>query len=376
MKKIKVIHILNSLGGVDTSLRMITENLDSNKYENIIIHGKKDNGNFIDNKNNKLKEYLLPIEREINLFKDLTSLIKAIRIVLKERPDIIHGHSAKGGLLANLCGRFIKSAKVFHTPQAYSYLTYSNKYKRKIFILVEKFLKSKNTILLASSESESIRGLKDIGYSKENILLFNNSIKKISVEPNSSVYSNYKLPQDFICTVGRPSYQKNIELMVEIIMEVKKTIPNIHLVVMGLGVVSPNTENVKKLISKYNLENNITLIEWLDRKEIFNIVIKSKFYISTARYEGLPYAILEALALKKAIIATDVDGNRDVVKNTYNGYLLKEDQIDLFVEKTVELLTKTEIKNKFETNSFKLFNEKFNIDNNIKILDSIYSKYG
>ena len=76
---------------------------------------------------------------------------------------------------------------------------------------------------------------------------------------------------------------------------------------MGVGEYSPNKESVKDLITKYDLQENTTLIPWIDQEKIFKIITKSKMYISTSRYEGLPYSIIEALALGKACVVTNCD---------------------------------------------------------------------
>lgn len=375
MSKIKIVHILHSIGGVDTSLRVILENIDSSTIENIIVHGKKDNQDFFDKSNKRLKDYKLPIERNISPFKDISSIISAWKIIKREKPDIIHGHSAKGGIVANVVGRFFRNTIVLHTPQAYSFLSAENKYIRKIYIVIERLVRSKKSVLLASSQSELDRGVKEIHYPKEQTVLFNNCIAPIKLNPEFSDLTNYRLPKDFICTVGRPSYQKNIEMMIEVIRKVKEVIPNIYLVVMGVGVVSPNTENVKALITKYNLESNVKLIDWTERERIFHIISKSKFYLSTARYEGLPYAILESLSLSKAIIATDCDGNRDVVVDNYNGFLIEENNVDLFANKTIQLYNSDQLRHNFEKNSIKLSLEQFNLENNIKQLEQIYKEF-
>ena len=372
---IRVVHILHSVGGVDTSLRAITENIDSNKFENIIIHGEKDNSEFYNDKKQVVKEYKLPIERNISIIKDIKSIIKAYKIVKKEKPNIIHAHSAKGGVIGNILGLFFKSKIVFHTPQAYSFLSTKNKLKRKVYVLIERLVKNKNSVLLASSNSELRRGINEVKYKKDKTLLFNNCINQIELNPKYQKISEYNLPEAFICTVGRPSYQKNIEMMVEVIKEAKKEIPNLHLVVMGVGVVSPNTESVKKMIDEYNLNENITLIDWIEREKILHIVNKAKFYISTARYEGLPYAIIESLSLKKAIIATNCDGNRDLLINNYNGFLIENNDVKDFANRLVELYSNQTLRSKFEQNALELFQNKFNLKNNIKKLEEIYSKY-
>src|SRR5690606_5490710 len=272
-KKIKVLHILHSVGGVDIYLRLLTENCNPNIVENVIINGSSDKVYF-DKNESKLKQYLIPLEIDISVLLDLKCILKTVKIIKKEKPNIIHAHSAKGGIIARLASLFFK-VNVLHTPHAYSYLCTNSKLKRSIFLTIEKLFKNFNSILLATSESELKRGIYEVGYPSNRALLFNNSIlpvEKINLE------TKFFLPQNYICTVGRPSYQKNIEMMVEIIKEVKKEIPNIHMVVMGLGVVSPNTKIIKNLISKYDLESNFTLIEWMEREKILGIISKSNFY--------------------------------------------------------------------------------------------------
>ncbi|WP_418639599.1 glycosyltransferase [Winogradskyella sp.] len=375
MSRKKIVHILHSIGGVDTSLRVLIKSIDSSKFENIVIHGTKDNSNFLDDSNNYVKEYKIPIERDINVLKDFKSIIKAYKIIRKEKPDLIHAHSAKGGLVGNTIGFLLNTINVLHTPQAYSFLSASNSLKRRFLVLIERILKNKKSILLASSNSELERGIKEIKYKKSETALFNNCISPITLDPEFSDISSYNLPDEYICTVGRPSYQKNIELMIEVLKEVKKEIPKIHLVIMGIGVVSPNTENVKRLIKAYDLEANTTLIEWTERERIFHIVSKSKLYITTARYEGLPYAVIESLALSKSIIATDCDGNRDLVFDGENGFLVDADDISLMSKRTIELFQNESKRLEFQKKSLEIFNQNFNLETNIKNLEALYSKY-
>jgi len=143
---------------------------------------------------------------------------------------------------------------------------------------------------------------------------------------------------------------------------------------MGVGFYSPNLESVKNKIKKYDLEENVTLLEWLSRESIFNIVKSSQLYISTARYEGLPYAVIEALALKKALVLTNVDGNKDLVDDGQNGYLVDENNVSDFKEKVIELLQNDEKRNRFEINSYEKFSESFDITKTITQLEEIYLK--
>ena len=373
MKKIKIIHILNSVGGVDVSLRLILENCNSEEFENIIIHGEHDTKSIYINKNGKpLKEYKLPIQREISIFKDLKAIYNTIKILKIEKPNIIHAHSAKGGVIARTASLFHK-IKVLHTPQAYSYLSSPKGLKRIVFLGIEKALKNFSSILVASSTSELNRGLFEVGYKKQNTELFNNSINPITINSEDKISS--QIPKKYICSVGRPSFQKNIEMMIKVIKEIKKMIPEIHLVLLGVGEYSPNKNKVEELIIKYNLKDNVTLIPWIAREKIFQIISKSELYISTARYEGLPYSIIEALALGKACIVTNCDGNRDLVKNEINGYVVEENEIKSMANRIFELYNDNKKRKKFELNSFDSFNLNYNIEKNIVNIETIYKKY-
>lgn len=373
MKKIKIIHILNSVGGVDVSLRLILENCNSEEFENIIIHGKHDTKSVYINKNGKpLKEYKLPIQREISIFRDLKAIYNTIKILKIEKPNIIHAHSAKGGVIARIASLFYK-IKVLHTPQAYSYLSSPKGLKRIVFLGIEKALKSFSSILVASSNSELNRGLFEVGYKKQNTELFNNSINPITINSEDKISS--QIPKKYICSVGRPSFQKNIEMMIKVIKELKKMIPEIHLVLLGVGEYSPNKNKVEELIIKYKLKDNVTLIPWIAREKIFQIISKSELYISTARYEGLPYSIIEALALGKACIVTNCDGNRDLVKNAINGYVVEENEIKSMANRIFELYNDNKKRKKFELNSFDSFNLNYNIEKNIVKVETIYKKY-
>jgi glycosyltransferase involved in cell wall biosynthesis len=372
MKKLKIIHVLHAVGGVDVSVRLITQNIDSAQHETIIIHGTTDTQKpFLDNNSKELKEYALPISREISPYNDLKAIQQTIKILRKEKPDVVHAHSAKGGIIARAASMFY-AVPVLHTPQAYSFLSEPKGLKRLVFLGIEKFFKNINATLLASSNSERNRGIQEVGYKEEKALVFNNSINPIS---NKFVrISEINLPENFICTVGRPSFQKNIELMIEVLKTVKLKQPNIHLVLMGVGEYSPNKQQVEQLITAYNLESNITMIPWIAREKIFAIIKKSKLYISTARYEGLPYSIIASLAIGKACVVTDCDGNRDLIEDGYNGYVIKENMVDTMANRIFALLEDDILRNTLGENALTHFNTHFNIEENSKKLEAIYKQ--
>lgn len=106
MSKTKIAHILHSVGGVDVSLRLILGSIDPEKFESVVVHGKKDTQQpFLDKNGNPVKSYRVHIERNINFLKDAKGIAQAKNILKKENPDLIYAHSAKGGIIGKCLGQ-------------------------------------------------------------------------------------------------------------------------------------------------------------------------------------------------------------------------------------------------------------------------------
>lgn len=376
MRKIKIAHVTHSVGGLEIYLRLISENINSDKFENIVIHQKDEKKKrYKNNKGEQLLEYKIPIQREISIVKDLKCVYETVKILRKEKPDLIHAHSAKGGIIGRLASLFYK-VPVLHTPHAYSYLSASSPLAKTVYLTIEKIFRRFNSYLLATSDSEMNRGLKEVGYRKKRVIVFKNSVLPIKNTPDTAkVFEEFNLKPNYICTVGRPSYQKNIEMMIKVIAQLKIAIPNIHLVVMGVGEYSPNKDSIVKMIDDLGLQKNVSLIEWIEREKIFTIIKESWLYISTSRYEGLPYSIIESLALSKACVVTECDGNVDLIEDGFNGYIVKQDDVPTMVKRIDKLYHEEKLRARFESNSHMVFDEIFNLEKNIPILESIYSRY-
>lgn len=372
MTKIKIAHILHCVGGVDVYLRLILSSIDSNNFSNIIIHGTDDtNKIFRNNKNETVTEYKTNIIRKISLINDFKAVYSIYKVLKNEKPNLIHCHSAKGGIIGRLLGRML-GIDVLYTPHAFSYLSAGTKFQKNIYLGIERIFANGNSALLATSVSEKNNGIEKIKYHKNKSLLFTNSINSIDSINDLTIKKTW--PEEYICTVGRPSYQKNIELMIKVMYELQKT-KKIHLVIMGVGPVSDQLESVKKLIKKLELSNAVTLIDWTDRENIFHIISKSKLYLSTARYEGLPYSVIESLALSKPCVVSHCDGNIDLIEDAYNGFVIEGKNVTEYTEKINLLLNNEELLKDMSYNAKKSFDENYNIVNNISVLEKVYKEY-
>lgn len=372
MSKIRVVHVLNAVGGVDVYLRLLLTNVNNAEFENIIIHSTDDAKlPFTDKDGNILQDYKLPIYREISPLRDIQAIYHTFKLLKELKPDIVHTHSAKGGVIGRIAAKLAR-VPVLYTPHAFSYLSTQNPFKRNLYLRIEKLLRGGNSALLATSPSEANRGVLEVGFKKEKVLLYNNSIEPPQSGKPLSVIQTW--PDKYICTVGRPSYQKNTLLLIEIMRELSM-VRNIHLVLMGVGHYCEDLQKVKSLIAQFNLQDKITMLDWAPREDIFTIISNSQLYISTSRYEGLPYSIIESMALGKPCVVSDCDGNRDLIIDGYNGYVIKTGKVTDYADKICTLLDYEIQKDKMGENAKRLYEEKYNIITTIKQLEQHYKSF-
>jgi len=367
----KILHIGNLKSGIDTYVRN-TVAMASDDFSFVIVSGADDKSKPYMRHGTALPQYTIDMYRALNPFKDIKAVWQAIKIIRKEKPNLVHCHSAKGGVIGRFAA-FLTGYKSVYTAHAFSFLSAESSKKQKIFLLLEKIARL-NSVLIGCADSERDLAIEKAGYTEKNAFAWNNAISRIKPEDIEEP-KDLKSGEKFIISIGRPSYQKNPLLMVETMKHVHEKHPDVKFYLVGVGFYSPMLDETKALITKYGLDDCFIMVPWLNRTETLGYLKHAIFYLTTSLYEGLPIAVLEALAMGKAVVSSDVLGNRDCVKNNYNGFLLPMDA-EKFAEKCCRLIEDEGLRAKMENNSFELFEKNFMIEKRIGELEKLYKKIG
>ena len=311
MKK-KVLHIVESFGSGVFSFLVDLVNGTDEEFDITIAYGIREETleNFKEYFSNNIK--FIKVEnftRSINPKKDFKALNEIRKIVKEEKPDIVHLHSSKAGILGRLAVNGNK-IKVFYNPHGFSFLKKDDsKLKRMIYWAIEKIvalLNRKCTIIGCSNgEYEEAKKL------NKNSICINNGIdiNKLKNETKNIQEKEIDYNDIKICTVGRIGYQKNPEMF----NEIAKAFPKLKFTWIGEGDLRD------KLTSP-----NISITGWKERKEVLQILNNNDIFILTSLWEGLPISLLEAMYMKKICIVSNCIGNRDVIIDGKNGYIAKD----------------------------------------------------
>ena len=365
----KILHIGNLKSGIDTYVRD-TVALAGSDFDYVIVNGADDNSEPYMRHGEPLKQYSIDMYRKLNPWKDIKAVMQAIRIIKKEKPDLVHCHSAKGGVIGRFAA-FLTGHKSVYTAHAFSFLSAESARKQKVFLILEKIAKL-NSVLLGCSESERMLGIEKVGYSEKNAFAWNNAIPRIQekdiLEPDDTIRH-----EKYVISIGRPSYQKNPLLMVEVMKRVRERHPDVKFYLVGVGFYSPMLEETKALIHQYRMDDCFVMVPWLSHAETLGYLKYAQVYLTTSLYEGLPIAVLEAMAMGKPVVSSDVIGNNDCVKDGKNGYLLPMDT-DKMSMAVSRLLEDETLREKMGKTSIEVFEREFLIDKRIKDLEIIYQK--
>ena len=378
MKKIRVLNIVNrfNLGGIVHYVSNISKSLDSENFESLIIGGKiedhETSAKFIfDHENIKIKE-LPRMRRKISLFNDLISFIEILIIIKNFKPDIVHTHAAKAGLLGRFC-YFFCDAKFIHSYHGNIFDGYFSSFKNKLIILVERFLALNTDLILAlssSQKSDLVEKYKICNLKKIKVLPIGLDLDKF-INLKTQKRNNYrrKLCIDdnvsLISIIGRIVPIKNHKLFIDSFLYCKNKLDkNIKAVIVGDGsetqkMIDYAIENKLNVCYKINdLDFDIFFSSWMT--DVTDIIAASDVVVLTSLNEGTPVSIIEAMAGSKACVSTNDGGVSEIIENNSDGIISSSNQID-FGKSIIKIISDPIFKNKIQINAKKKSLSNFNI---------------
>lgn len=270
---------------------------------------------------------VIPFTRKITPFHDLVCLWKLYNLIKKEKPDIVHTHTPKAGLLGMLAAKMAGVKTRIHTVAGLPYMV-AEKQKKSLLVNIEKLTYSWATQVWPNSPSlkkfiveEELVGqekLKVIGFGSSNgidLEKFNRGILK----ENHLVAATMRImPGDndyIILAVGRLVKDKGIEELVTAFLE-SKISDRSKLVLLGSFEQELNPID-EEIVRKIKDHARIVQIEWTDH--VAHYLALADVLVHPSHREGFPNVLLEAGAMQVPIICSDIIGNTDIVTNKKTG---------------------------------------------------------
>lgn len=342
-------------GGGPQHIDLVVNNLSSNF--DIFLACPNDKPYYENWKENKkVKDIYKMTHRKFTL-KKLFGLNKFIK---ENKIFIIHSHGKGAGIYSRLLKILNPKLKVIHTLHGFHIQEYGT-LKKHIYIYIEKFLTLLTDRFINVSNGEKNICLDFNIFKSDQSNVIYNGIRQIEPVENAKQKINLQ-GKIVITTISRFDYPKNMFCGYEIAKRFKG-IKNIVFLWLGDGDDKMSLEQKAK-------DEGVNIVFTGFTKEIPLYLSATDIYLSTSRWEGLPYALIEAQSLGLPIVASNVVGNNEVVLNNKNGFLFES--IDEACDCLSKLIENKPLYDNFSHNAKQSFKDKFEIKIMIERTEKMY----
>ena len=334
-KKIKILRIITRLniGGPSIHVSLLTKGLDPERFESILV-----SGNVSDLEGDMsyvatdlgLKPLIVPsLKREISLSQDMRTLVRLLKILDQEKPDIVHTHTAKAGTLGRIAV-FIhnlidkKRVLAIHTFHGHVLHGYFSWLKSRMFMWAERLqAKATDAIIVISKSQESelsriyriapeekFRTVK-LGFNLQSF----SSVKSLKGQFRRRIGVNSKTV--LVGIVGRLVAIKNHKMFLDAARIFVEENPGIQVkfVIIGDGELR---QELMSYSAALGLSNHVIFCGWI--RDLPEVYADLDVLVLTSINEGTPVSIIEAMASSVPVISTDAGGVLDLIGSPRSKY--------------------------------------------------------
>ncbi|MEI6122908.1 MAG: glycosyltransferase family 4 protein [Bacteroidota bacterium] len=297
------------------------------------------------------------------------------KIIAEFRPNIIHSHLFEAEMLSRWkpiqginyyshCHDNMKQFQNFGIKTLFNKKLLTNYYEK--WLMLKRYNACNNRFIAISKNNESyFRKSLPFKFS-QNLVLHNNAIDFKNFNTAQTAEHIISKPYRFV-TIGSLVDKKNQSFLVDVMSVMKNKGIVCHLDIFGDGV---NRDVIFQKIKDLNLTENIALHGIINNVEDF--LSASLLYLHSSIEEAFGLVLLEAMAAGLPVVCLDGGGNRDIIEDGKNGFIIDQQDPDLFADKIIELINNKELYTKMSQYA-QMFAKKYDIKDYVDKLLELYS---
>ncbi|HEV2482527.1 MAG TPA: glycosyltransferase family 4 protein [Puia sp.] len=369
-RKIRVLECIRQgkIGGGESHLLSLTANLDLSRFEPVVL-------SFTDGPMmERLKEMgvetrLIFTEKpfDIRIWGQVKQLLK------REAPDVIHAHGTRA------CSNVLWAARklgipVIYTVHGWSFHRDQHPLVRGLRIRGEKYLTTRSGVNISVSASNQQSGREVIpGFQS---VVINNGIDQRKFDPDrtyAAVRAELGISPDSIVVlfIARFTAHKQpltlIRAFSGALSQLQGT--DVHLLMVGDG---DEKEAGVALAGELGLQDKVSFQAF--RQDVPDVLHAADIFVLPSLWEGLPIGLLEAMAMRKAVIGTRVDGTREVLQDGENGLMVEPGDVDALAAAIVRLVQDKALRESLRTKAYQTVRQRFDARAMTRAIEDIYLK--
>jgi|WetSurMetagenome_2_1015567.scaffolds.fasta_scaffold155135_1 glycosyltransferase involved in cell wall biosynthesis len=317
MDKIKLLVVVTAYQSVvtilDSKLRILSQQPEFNV---IVVSSNKE---IDENRIPAVPFIPIPISRAIRPYQDALAIVRLIILLKKSSISLIHTHTAKAGFVGAVAGSLC-NIPVFHTYHGLPFYPGQNGLAYLLYKFLEVLASRFRTCLFSQNkiDFDTLRGMRSI---RCPVYLEGNGVdvdlvQKKAKDDAGIVASIYSADTIKIACIARLEPIKHLEKVIEAVEALKNDRKEIQCIIAGKG---PMRSSLEQSILRRNLQ---AVVSVLYTPYIHALIALADIVVLTSEKEGIPRSLLEAMSLRKPIVATDVVGTNELVQHEITGLLV------------------------------------------------------
>ncbi|MBN1285770.1 MAG: glycosyltransferase family 4 protein [Anaerolineae bacterium] len=347
MKIIQIVARLN-VGGVAVQVILADEQFRARGLKSRVVCGQvgPDEGDmsYLAAEKGTAPHVIPELGRALSPARDLATLVKLWRLLRRERPDVVHTHTAKAGFVGRLAARLAGVPVVVHTFHGHVFRGYFGPAKTRFFIALEQF-----GARLADRIVTLTEGLKRelVGYgiapaAKFAVIPLGLELAPLAALPRHGGALRRELGLDastpLVGAVGRLAPVKHLDLLLDAAacIDVQKLRSPLHIALAGDGECRPALEAQARALG---IVERVHFLGWRDTRALPAVYGDLDVLVMSSHNEGMPVSIIEAMAAGVPVVATAVGGVPDLVTDGQTGALVPPDDAGALAGAVTRVLT-------------------------------------
>jgi len=387
--KPKIIHVITRLDMGGSALEtMLVCNALAKKYDLLLLHGlslesqmehmeKKNVLHMIDSAKEKgVRVIPLPsLKRKIAPFYDIWAFISILKILIREKPAIVHTHTSKAGIIGRMAAKIAGVPAIIHKPHGHVFFGHFGWLTSKLFLLIEKMFDHMTDCVVALTEGEKQDYVKLRVYRKDKIVKIHSGVDVELFMRSGSDVDKKRIslglnPGDMVVgTVGWLLAIKGPAYLLKAMGVVWKKFPDARLVYVGKGDLE---EKLKAEVLRMGAFDRVRFLGW--REDVAEIMPTFDVFVLPSLNEGMGRVIVEAMAAAKPVVASRAGGIPDLVTDGQNGLLVSPADPQALAGAIQTLLESPELRREMGAKGRQMSTD-FSVAKMIEKLDNLYLRY-
>ena len=299
--------------------------------------------------------------RELSPLKDYQALRRLRAFFREEKFDVVHTHSSKAGIIGRIAARQAGVPVVVHTVHGQAFHAYEKPWKKLLYITAERIAAKYCDKIYAVAQAMidqcveakvAPREKYMVVYSGMDTAAFVNAKRDMELRKNLGIPENARV----IATVARLFPMKGYEEMLPAAERLVKEFPDLHFLPVGDG---PMYDELQKEIAARQMSDRFHFAGLVPPHKVCDYIAQADLLWHLSLHEGLPRAVVQALAVGIPAIGYKLDGTPEVVLNGETGYVTAPRDVDAVVKYSHELLSDSSLRQKMGEKGRALVVERF-----------------